>query len=219
MMKLFCVGAVLAALAAQVPAPQPPGETKPAKPVREPGLYAVIMTSMGDITARLFEKESPITVQNFVALATGRKEWTDPKTGQILRRPLYSGTAFHRAIPGFMIQGGDPSGTGTGNAGLTPIPDEFHPTLKFDIPGRLAMANSGPNTGTCQFFITEVPTPHLNGRHTIFGQVVEGQELVGEIARVPRDENNRPHKPVVIRRIVIKREPPVPVKKTAPAKP
>jgi cyclophilin family peptidyl-prolyl cis-trans isomerase len=118
-----------------------------------------------------------------------------------------------------MIQGGDPTGTGMGDGGLKPLPDEFHPTLKFDIPGRLAMANSGPQTGTCQFFITEVPTPHLNGKHTIFGQVIHGQELVSQIARVPRDADNKPRTPVTIKRIAVRREPPepAPVKKAAPA--
>jgi cyclophilin family peptidyl-prolyl cis-trans isomerase len=172
---------------------------------------------------KFYEKESPITVKNFVDLAQGRKAWRDPKTGQMVRRPLYNGVTFHRVIPGFMIQGGDPTGTGMGDPGFT-IPDEFHPSLKFDRPGRLAMANAGPRTGNCQFFITEVPTPHLNGAHTIFGQVVEGQEVVNKIARVPRDANDKPRTPVRITRVVIERvgpepEPakPAPVKK-APAK-
>ena len=217
-MKWGIVSGVVAAVAfAQEPAAQPPAA--PAKPALEPGLYATVMTSMGDIMIRLYEKESPVTVKNFTDLSTGRKPWTDPKTGQLVKRPLYPGTTFHRVIPGFMIQGGDPTGTGSGDAGLKPLPDEFHPTLKFDIPGRLAMANAGPGTGTCQFFITEVPTPHLNGKHTIFGQVVQGQELVGQMARVPRDANNKPRTPVVIKRIAVRREPPEPaaVKKAAPA--
>jgi cyclophilin family peptidyl-prolyl cis-trans isomerase len=178
---------------------------------------------MGAITVKFFEKEAPITVKNFVALTKGTKAWKDPKTGQMVTRPLYPGTIFHRVIPNFMIQGGDPTGTGMGDVGWT-IADEFSPNLKFDVPGRLAMANTGqPHTGASQFFITEVPTPHLNGKHTIFGQVVEGQELVGKIARVPTGAENKPVAPVKIVSIVIKREgpPPAPastVKKAAPKK-
>ena len=204
------------ALLAQVP------PAAPATPAREPGLYATLNTSMGPIVCILYEKESPITVKNFVALARGGKPWTDPKTKTKTTRPLYSGTTFHRVIPGFMIQGGDPEGTGMGNGGLTPIPDEFSPSLKFDKPGRLAMANAGPRTGTCQFFITEVPTPHLDGLHTIFGQVVEGQDLVTKIANVPKDGNDKPKTPVKILSVKITREGPPPaaapaIKKTAPA--
>jgi peptidyl-prolyl cis-trans isomerase A (cyclophilin A) len=157
---------------------------------------------------KLYELESPVTVRNFVDLALGRKAWTDPKTGARVRRPLYNGLTFHRVIPGFMIQGGDPLGNGTG--GTDVIKDEFHPSLKFDIPGRVAMANAGPNTGSCQFFITEAPTPHLNGKHTIFGQVVEGQELVGKIARAPRDSRDKPLTPVVMTKVTIERVGPVP---------
>jgi peptidyl-prolyl cis-trans isomerase A (cyclophilin A) len=178
----------------------------PPAPEREPGLYASIQTSMGTIVCKLFEKEAPLTVQNFVGLARGTKEWTDPKTRQQVKRPLYNGTIFHRVIPGFMIQGGDPLGTGMGDPGYK-FKDEFHPSLKFDQPGRLAMANAGPNTNGSQFFITEVPTPHLNGLHTIFGQVVEGQELVTKIANVPKDANDKPRTPVVIKSIRIQRFP------------
>jgi cyclophilin family peptidyl-prolyl cis-trans isomerase len=200
----------------------PPAKAKPAaakttppKPAPlEPGLYATITTSLGSIVVKLFEKESPITVKNFVDLATGKKAWTDPKTGQEVKRPLYNGLIFHRVIPGFMIQGGDPKGTGTG--GTEEIPDEFHPSLSFDRPGRLAMANRGPDTGSSQFFITEMPQPHLTGRHTIFGQVVRGQSVVEKIARVPRDEMDRPNTPVRISRVSIRR---VPGTKPAAAKP
>jgi peptidyl-prolyl cis-trans isomerase A (cyclophilin A) len=187
----------------------------PAKPAREDGLYATIQTSMGDITVRLFEKEAPITVKNFRGLATGTKAWTDPKTKQRVTRPLYNGTIFHRVIPNFMIQGGDPTGTGTG--GTDVIKDEFAPSLKFDVPGRLAMANAGPGTGSCQFFISEVPTPHLNGLHTIFGQVIEGQDVANKIARVPATQT-RPNTPVVIKTIVFNRVGAAP-EPAAPAKP
>lgn len=215
-------------------APAPTAVPKPAAPVREPGLYATFNTSMGPIVAMLYEKESPITVRNFVALARGGKPWTEAKkstptatlsdgTGRTVAtehsiqsvrttRPLYSGTIFHRVIPGFMIQGGDPLGNGTGDGGLTPIPDEFHPSLKFDKPGRLAMANAGLRTGTCQFFITEVALQpgHLDGKHTIFGQVVEGQELVSKITAVPRDGSDKPRTPVRLLNVAIKREGPAP---------
>ncbi len=201
----------------------PPAAAPAATPAREPGLYATIKTSMGSITVKFYEKEAPITVKNFVGLARGTKAWKDPKTGKMVNRPLYAGTVFHRVIPDFMIQGGDPLGTGMGDPGFT-IPDEFVPSLTFDKPGRLAMANIGqPHTGGSQFFITEVPTPHLNGKHTIFGQVVEGQELVGKIARVPATPaDSKPLTPVKIISVVITREGPAPVtahpaaKKTAP---
>ena len=135
-----------------------------------------------------------------------------------MKRPLYNGLTFHRVIPGFMIQGGDPLGVGTG--GTDVIPDEFSPSLTFDKPGRLAMANAGPNTGSCQFFITEVPTPHLNGLHTIFGQVVEGQDVVDKIARTPRGGNDRPATPVRIVRLTVRREGPAPAaSKPTSAKP
>jgi cyclophilin family peptidyl-prolyl cis-trans isomerase len=185
-----------------------------APPAREPGLYATINTTQGAIVVKFFEKEAPVTVKNFVGLARGTKPWKDPKTGMmVVKRSLYNGTIFHRVIPNFMIQGGDPLGTGMGGPGFV-IPDEFSPDLKFDVPGRLAMANSGPHTGGSQFFITEVPTPHLNGLHTIFGQVVEGQDNVTKIAHVPVN-GEKPVTPVRITSIVIKREGPPP----APAAP
>lgn len=202
--------------------PASPSAAKPAtdaaKPAREPGLYATITTSMGTIVAKLFEEESPKTVKNFADLAMGRKEWKDPKTGARVKKPLYNGLTFHRVIPGFMIQGGDPLGNGTG--GTDVIPDEFHPSLTFDRPGRFGMANAGLGTGSSQFFITEVPTPHLNGKHTIFGQVIEGQDVVEKIARVPASPDmNRPNTPVRMTRVVVTREGPAPASaKPAPAK-
>ncbi len=174
-------------------------------PPREPGLYVRLETSLGAITAKLFEAEAPATVRNFQSLAEGKKAFKDPKTGQMVRRPFYDGVAIHRVIPGFMIQMGDPTGTGGYDPGFT-IPDEFNPALRFDRPGRLGMANTGDkNSGNCQFFITEVPTPHLNNLHTIFGQVVEGQELVQKIGSAPRDANDKPRTPIVIRRVTFER--------------
>jgi peptidyl-prolyl cis-trans isomerase A (cyclophilin A) len=191
-----------------------------AAPAREPGLYAIINTSMGTITAQLFEKEAPITVRNFAGLARGTKAWKDPKTNAMAAKPLYNNITFHRVIPNFMIQTGDPTATGSHDCGFT-IKDEIVPTLKFDRPGRLAMANIGrPNTGGCQFFITEAPNAGLDpptGRYTIFGQVVEGQDLVGKIARVPRDGEDKPRTPVRLISVTIKREGPEP--EPAPAAP
>jgi len=192
-------------------------------PSREAGLYVRLETTMGAITARLFEAEAPATVQNFVALAEGKKAFKDPKTGAMVLRPFYNGVAIHRVIPKFMIQMGDPTGTGAYDPGFT-IPDEFSHSLKFDRPGRLGMANAGdPNSGNCQFFITEVPTPHLNDRHTVFGQVVEGQDLVQRIAGVRRDADDKPQTAVTILRVVFERvgpepAPPRPVVKKAPPK-
>jgi cyclophilin family peptidyl-prolyl cis-trans isomerase len=204
--------------------PAPPAAAKPAteaaKPAREPGLYATITTSQGTIVAKLFEEESPKTVKNFADLAMGRKEWPDPKTKTRVKRPLFNGLIFHRVIPGFMIQTGDPEGTGMG--GTDRIPAEFHPSLTFDRPGRLGMANAGgdPSTGSSQFFITEVPTPHLNGLHPIFGQVVEGQDVVTKIAHVPTNAENRPNTPVKMLRVTVARVGPPPAgAKPAAAKP
>ncbi len=174
------------------------------KPVEGP-LYATFKTSMGDIVVHLFEDRAPKTVANFVGLATGQKEWTDPRTGE--RRKgvsLYKGTIFHRVIPNFMIQGGDPTGTGRGGPGYT-FDDEFGPGLKHNKPGILSMANAGPNTNGSQFFITQVPTPWLDGKHAIFGEVVKGQEVVNAIAAVPRGPGDRPVKDVVLHEVLISR--------------
>jgi peptidyl-prolyl cis-trans isomerase A (cyclophilin A) len=145
-------------------------------------LFAVFHTSMGDIAVKLFPQKAPKTVENFVGLAEGTLEWTDPRSGAKVKKPLYDGTIFHRVIPDFMIQGGDPLGTGTGGPGFR-FADEVGPDNKFDRPNLLAMANAGPNTNGSQFFITEVPTPWLDKGHTIFGEVVKGGELVPKITR------------------------------------
>ncbi len=158
---------------------------------------------MGNIVCRLFEKEAPKTVANFRGLATGKKAWTDPKTGKIKHTPLYSGTTFHRVIPDFMIQGGDPAGDGTGWPGYK-FDNEVDPNLKFDRPGLLAMANSGPNTNGCQFFITVAPAEHLNGNYSIFGEVVSGQEVADAISKVPRNAEDKPDTPVTITAIAIR---------------
>jgi peptidyl-prolyl cis-trans isomerase A (cyclophilin A) len=171
---------------------------------REPGLYATFETSMGKIVCKLYEKEAPKTVENFVGLAKGTREWTDPKTGQKVRKPFYDGLIFHRVIPNFMIQGGCPLGNGTGGPGYK-FEDEFDPALKFDKPGRLAMANSGPNTNGSQFFITVKDTPWLNNKHTIFGQVIEGQDVANKIANVERDARDKPLKDVVLKKVTIER--------------
>jgi peptidyl-prolyl cis-trans isomerase A (cyclophilin A) len=168
---------------------------------------AIIETSMGNLSCVLYEKEAPKTVANFIGLAEGTREWTHPMTrGKKKGVPLYSGTIFHRVRPEFMIQGGDPRGDGTGDPGYS-FEDEFVPTLRFDRPGRLAMANSGPNTNGSQFFITEVPTPHLNNHHTIFGQCDAASVLlVRRIARMPRNPgDDRPFRPVKINKITIVR--------------
>ncbi len=145
-------------------------------------LFATFKTSLGDIVVKLLPEKAPKTVENFVALAEGTKEWKDPRSGQTVKKPLYDGTVFHRVIPDFMIQGGDPLGNGTGGPGYK-FADEIGPGNEFSKPFLLAMANAGPNTNGSQFFITEVPTPWLNRGHTIFGEVVKGQELVPKIAR------------------------------------
>ena len=164
---------------------------------------AVFHTTAGDLTCELFPSNAPKTVKNFIGLANGTKEWTNPQNGQKTTRPLYDGTIFHRVIPNFMIQGGDPLGQGIGGPGYK-FEDEFDSSLTFDRPGRLAMANSGPNTNGSQFFITEVPTPHLNGRHTIFGQCDDASvELVKKIARMPAGQGDRPVDPVKIKHIQI----------------
>ena len=170
----------------------------------EPGTYAVFDTTEGLFTVRLFEKEVPKTVGNFVGLAEGTKEWRDPSTGEKKTAPYYDGIIFHRVISGFMIQGGDRLGTGTGGTGYN-FGDEFHPSLRHSRPGILSMANAGPNTNGSQFFITLGPTPHLDNRHSVFGEVVEGLDVVKKIGAVPTGKQDRPVKPVVMSHVTIKR--------------
>ena len=162
---------------------------------------AHIDTERGEIVAELFEKEAPETVANFVGLARGEKEWTHPRTGEKSKKPLYDGTIFHRVIPGFMVQGGDPLGNGTGGPGYD-FADEVGPFTKFDHPGILAMANSGPDTNGSQFFITEGTPQHLNGKHSIFGDC-EDLDVVKAITGVPRDGSDRPKTDVVLKTVKI----------------
>jgi peptidyl-prolyl cis-trans isomerase A (cyclophilin A) len=190
--------------------PDAPSTTSQIKPPPAPtGPTAVIDTTMGRLTCKLYDKEAPITVANFIGLAQGTKDWTDPKTLKKVRhQPFYDGTTFHRVIPTFMIQGGDRAGDGSGDPGYF-FQDEIDPSLTFDQPGLLAMANAGPGpsgggTNGSQFFITEAPVPQLNGKHTIFGQCdAHTTLLVASIARVGRDANDKPNTPVVINHITI----------------
>jgi peptidyl-prolyl cis-trans isomerase A (cyclophilin A) len=182
---------------------------------RPNGPTVVMDTSMGRITCQFYQKQAPKAVANFIGLAEGTQEWTDPTTHQKHHKPFYNGTIFHRVIPGFMIQGGDPTGTGTGDPGYA-FRDEFDPNLNFDKPGRLAMANSGPNTNGSQFFITEQGYDSLNQHYTLFGQCDDASvDVVKAIARVPRDGNDKPLTPVVLKKVTIVREgqplPPAPV--------
>jgi len=170
----------------------------------EPGTYAEFDTTEGSFTVRLFEKEAPKTVANFVGLVEGTKEWRDPSTGEKKSGPYYDGIVFHRVISGFMIQGGDRLGTGTGGPGYN-FGDEFHPSLRHSRAGILSMANAGPNTNGSQFFITLAPTPHLDNRHSVFGEVVEGLDVVKKIGAVPTGRQDRPVKPVVMNHVTIKR--------------
>ena len=171
---------------------------------RAAGTYAIFETSQGEIVIRLLETEAPKTVANFIGLAEGTKEFTDAKTGKKEKRPFYDGLGFHRVIPQFMIQGGCPLGTGTGDPGYK-FADEFHPSLKHSKTGKLSMANSGPNTNGSQFFITVAPTPWLDNRHTIFGEVVEGQNVADKISNLPRDAGDRPRTGVTINKLRIER--------------
>jgi peptidyl-prolyl cis-trans isomerase A (cyclophilin A) len=168
--------------------------------------FATLHTTKGDIEIRLFSDHAPKTVANFVELAEGTKEWKDPRSGSKTTTKLYDGTVFHRVIDGFMIQGGDPLGSGRGGPGYQ-FADEFHPELAFNRPYLLAMANAGPNTNGSQFFITVGPTPHLNRKHTIFGEVTKGSDVVDAIATVPVGAGDRPRTDIVINSVTIERRP------------
>jgi len=172
---------------------------------REPGSYAIFETSEGRIVCKLFEKDAPKTVKNFIELAEGKREWTHPVSREKSKERLYDGTIFHRVIPNFMIQGGDPAGTGMGGPGYQFEDETRGSAHKFDKPGKLAMANSGPNTNGSQFFITVAATPWLTGNHTIFGEVLEGQEIADKITRLPRDRQDRPAKEVKLNSVKIER--------------
>ncbi len=163
-------------------------------------LWAVMRTSEGDITIKLWSTVAPKTVKNFVGLSTGEREWKNPASGLQMKTPLYNGTVFHRVIPRFMIQGGDPLGSGMGDPGYR-FEDETGTGKTFDRVGLLAMANSGPNTNGSQFFITTSTPTYLNGKHTIFGEVVKGYEVAEKISNVPRGPGDRPNTPVVIKQI------------------
>lgn len=185
--------------------PDAPGT--PAQAVVPTGPTAVIDTTMGRMTCKLYQQQAPVAVANFVGLAEGTKDWTDPVTGKKVRgKPFYNGTTFHRVIPEFMIQGGDPRGDGTGDPGYY-FNDEIDPNLTFNVPGRLAMANSGPNTNGSQFYITEGPQPSLDGKYTIFGQCDAHSVLIEQtIARVERNSNDKPLTAVVINKVTIVRD-------------
>jgi len=170
----------------------------------QPGTYARFDTTEGPFTIRLFAEEAPRTVDNFVGLAEGTKEWTDPRTGRQEKAPFYNGIIFHRVIDGFMIQGGDPLGQGRGGPGYR-FADEFHPSLRHSKAGILSMANAGPNTNGSQFFITLGPTPHLDNKHSVFGEVVDGMDVVQRIGRARTGANDRPVKDVVINTVTIER--------------
>jgi cyclophilin family peptidyl-prolyl cis-trans isomerase len=219
MKRLSALFLMTLAAFAQTPTPKAPATKAPAPAglALEPGLYAIFNTSMGSFTAKLFETETPVTVRNFSALARGTKAWKDPKSGAMVAKPLYNNITFHRVIKNFMIQTGDPTATGSHDCGFT-IKDEIVPSLKFDQPGRLGMANIGsPNTGGCQFFVTAVPYPSLNGGYTVFGQVVDGQDIVNKIDNVPTNRDDKPTTPVKLVSVTIKRVGPPPAS-AAPAK-
>jgi peptidyl-prolyl cis-trans isomerase A (cyclophilin A) len=240
----FTLSAAFTGAMAQQPPPTPPPadpDSKPQAPatpkpeelpdgpapqaaalIHPNGPTVVFDTTMGRITCQFYEKEAPKTVANFIALAEGTKDWTNPDTQKKMHhKPLYDGTTFHRVIPGFMIQGGDPLGSGMGGPGYE-FEDEFNPDLNFDKPGRLAMANSGPNTDGSQFFITEVAYGSLDQHYSLFGQCDDdGVSVVKAIARVERDANDKPVEPVILKKVTIVKEgapiPPRAVDGPAPA--
>jgi peptidyl-prolyl cis-trans isomerase A (cyclophilin A) len=172
---------------------------------QKPGTYAIFQTSQGKIVCRLHEKDAPKTVTNFIELAEGTREWTHPTNNKKSKDKLFNGTIFHRVIPKFMIQGGDPAGTGFGGPGYKFEDETKGSPHSFAKPGQLAMANSGPNTNGSQFFITVAATPWLTGNHTIFGEVIEGQDIVDKISEIDRDRSDKPRTPVVLESVTIER--------------
>ena len=191
--------------AATAPEAAAPEEAKVSAAKYGPGVYAHITTTNGTMIAKLFDKEAPKTVENFVMLAEGKKQWRNPRTNTMVRRPYYNNLTFHRIIPGFMIQGGDPEGTGMGGPGFT-FADEFNPKLRHSKAGILSMANRGPDTNGGQFFITLVPTPHLDDRHSVFGELVQGMDTLRAIGKVPTNgKAGMPLEPVVIKSMRIER--------------
>ena len=202
------LAAILALVISGLAAAQPsssapkPSTAKPATPAASQPVQAIFETTLGNINCMLFPDKAPVTVDNFIGLATGTKDWKNPSSGATMHnKPLYDGTVFHRVIPNFMIQGGDPLGNGTGGPGYSFRDEQSY--LTFNVAGRLAMANSGPNTNGSQFFITEVPTPHLDGHYNIFGQC-DNNDLVKQIARMATDpRNDRPFNPVKITHVKI----------------
>lgn len=203
-MSRFCSSHICAFLALAVTGWAQVATPPQAPPALAPGTYANIQTSMGLIVCQLLPAEAPKTVANFIGLATGTKAWTD-KAGKERHTPFYTGLTFHRVIKGFMIQGGDPLGTGEGGPGFA-LDDEVSPNLHFDKPGMLAMAKrSFPNSAGSQFFITTAAADWLEGKYSIFGQVVEGQDVVDKIAELPTDEDDKPQTPVTIQKITIRK--------------
>ena len=211
--RRFVLAIAAAALSLSVSAQQSttkpavlPDSPQPTGPAAVPpnGPMVVMDTSMGRITCQFFQKQAPVAVANFIGLATGKKDWTDPATKKVMHgKPYYNHTTFHRVIAQFMIQGGDPTGTGSGDPGFS-FNDEFNPNLNFDVAGRLAMANSGPNTNGSQFFITELPYPSLSQHYTVFGQCDEPSvNVVKTIARVRTDSNDKPIAPVYLNKVTI----------------
>ena len=205
-------GASLVSARPQAPSSSSTPATSAGAPTeRAPGLYWTMQTEMGAISCKLFEKEAPVTVGKMVGLAIGKISYVDSRTKQTVHKKFFDGLTFHRVIPNFMIQGGDPLGDGTGSPGGPGFPykNETYPGLNFDVPGRLAMANAGPNTNGSQFFITEVANPSLNGGYTIWGQC-ENPDVVKAIARVKRDSNDKPGTPVHIQHVIVQRVGPAP---------
>lgn len=185
------------------PAPEKTDKTKKTdKKVKD--MIANFETSKGNFKIKLFADKAPKTVENFVGLAEGTKEWTDPKSGKKVKKPFYDGLIFHRVIPNFMIQGGDPMGNGTGGPGFQ-FADEIAPELKHDKPGMLSMANAGPNTNGSQFFVTVAKTPWLDGKHAVFGEVIEGMDVVMEISKA-KSSQDRPVEPITIKSVKIEKK-------------